>query len=144
MAEDKEQDHNRFHLMLVTKFSLKTLFLIVLMLNVSFFFGVIWLIYCEVTERAFNANSEEDSFITRFLEGSSVGSASKVEVTIKLVYFIFTTLSTVGFGDMSPQAPRERLLGAFLLLFAVLIFSLVMATFSEILVEFQNYNKGLD
>jgi hypothetical protein len=57
----------------------------------------------------------------------------KIDTTIKIAYFIFTTLSTVGFGDMSPQAPHERLLGAFLLMFGVAIFSMFMSIFSEIL-----------
>lgn len=46
---------------------------------------------------------------------------------IVLDYFTFTTLSTVGFGDYNPKSNIERLILAFLMLFGVAIFSIVMA-----------------
>ena len=50
-------------------------------------------------------------------------------------YFAFTSLSTVGFGDFNPKSNAERLACAFILLFGVAIFSVVMANFSDILLE---------
>ena len=49
------------------------------------------------------------------------------------MYFAFTSLSTVGFGDFAPRSDLERVIGAFVLLFGVAIFSLIMANFMEIL-----------
>jgi voltage-gated potassium channel len=40
-----------------------------------------------------------------------------------LMYFAFTTLSTVGFGDYYPVSNIERLVGSFVMLFGVAIFS---------------------
>ena len=37
------------------------------------------------------------------------------------MYFIFTSLTTVGFGDYTPHSDSERLSCAFLLLFGVLL-----------------------
>lgn len=45
-------------------------------------------------------------------------------------YFALTTLSTIGFGDLYPVADYERLVGAFMLLFGVAIFSLFMGDLS--------------
>lgn len=64
--------------------------------------------------------------------------------TVVLSYFMFTSLSTVGFGDLHPRGDFERLACAFILLFGVAIFSYIMGIFIEILEQFQNYNAELD
>ena len=45
------------------------------------------------------------------------------------VYYSFTSLSTVGFGDYHPRSNPERLFVAFILLFGVSIFSYCMGIF---------------
>jgi hypothetical protein len=60
------------------------------------------------------------------------------------VYFAFTSLSTVGFGDYHPRGDIERVVGAFLLLFGVAIFSYCLSIFKEILREIRDFNAGLD
>lgn len=60
------------------------------------------------------------------------------------MYFSFTTLTTVGFGDMSPQSESERIFGAFLLLFGVSIFSYCMGIFIEILDSIMNFNSSIE
>ena len=54
-------------------------------------------------------------------------------ITAAILYFSFTTLSTVGFGDYHPTNDIERFIGAFILLFGVAIFSIVMGNFTDIL-----------
>lgn len=46
---------------------------------------------------------------------------------IRLIYFSFTSLTTVGFGDFNPRSDFERLFIAFGLLFGVAIFSYIMS-----------------
>mgnify|MGYP006094467339 CR=1 FL=1 len=50
-----------------------------------------------------------------------------------LTYFAFTTLSTVGFGDYHPRNSRERLLGAALMLFGVMINSIVVESLEKMI-----------
>ena len=50
-----------------------------------------------------------------------------------MMYFSFTTLSTVGFGDYYPVSDVERLIAIPFFLFGVMIFSCVMDNFIEIL-----------
>jgi hypothetical protein len=57
---------------------------------------------------------------------------------------MFTSLSTVGFGDRRPCSDNERLVGAFLLMFGVSIFSYVMGSFQSILSQFKSFNDDLD
>ena len=61
-----------------------------------------------------------------------------------VTYFAFTSLSTVGFGDFAPRSDTERVIGAFILLFGVAIFSYIMGTFIDILEQFKNANDTLD
>jgi hypothetical protein len=42
------------------------------------------------------------------------------------MYFAFTTLTTIGLGDLYPVSDIERLVGAFLLLIGVATFSIIM------------------
>lgn len=49
------------------------------------------------------------------------------------MYFAFTTLSTVGFGDYHPRSNMERLIMAFLMLFGVAVFGYVMGEFGDLL-----------
>ena len=60
------------------------------------------------------------------------------------MYFAFTSLSTVGFGDFHPVNDSERMLCSVLLLFGVSIFSYIMGIFIEILEEVKQMNQGLD
>ena len=54
-----------------------------------------------------------------------------------VVYFMFTTLSTVGFGDYNPKSEIERVIMTFILLVGVACFSFIMSQFIEILLAFQ-------
>ncbi len=50
-----------------------------------------------------------------------------------MVYFAFTSLSTVGFGDLNPRSDFERIFIAFMLMFGVAIFSYIMGQFIDII-----------
>ena len=51
------------------------------------------------------------------------------------MYFAFTTLSTVGFGDFHPKSEIERVINTFILLVGVTAFSYIMGQFIEILID---------
>jgi potassium voltage-gated channel Eag-related subfamily H protein 8 len=63
---------------------------------------------------------------------------------IIVVYYAFTSLSTVGFGDFYPKSDFERVLCAIILLFGVAIFSYIMGNFINILDQYNNLNSDLD
>ena len=65
------------------------------------------------------------------------------EITIGLLYFSFTSLSTVGFGDYHPKNDIERICCAFILLFGVAIFSIVMQNFIDILTSLNEFEAEL-
>ena len=61
-----------------------------------------------------------------------------------LCYFAFTSLSTVGFGDYVPRSNFERVIGAFVLLLGVAIFSYIMGIFIDILTQFKEFNADFN
>jgi hypothetical protein len=66
------------------------------------------------------------------------------EQVVIMLYFSFTSLSTVGFGDYNPKSNIERIFIAFSLMFGVAIFSLMMGNFIDILTEFKEFDADLD
>ena len=52
--------------------------------------------------------------------------------TIRLMYFMLTTLSTVGYGDFYPSSMLEKLVNILIQFIGVTIFSIVMTSFTEV------------
>lgn len=53
------------------------------------------------------------------------------------IYFSFTTLSTIGYGDFHPVSKIERFVASFILLIGVALFSFIMGNFIEILLNYK-------
>lgn len=62
---------------------------------------------------------------------------TEMERCVAMLYFAVTTLATVGFGDFHPHTSAERAIIAVVLLTGVLIFSLMMGVFVEILQHYR-------
>ena len=61
-----------------------------------------------------------------------------------MLYYSFTSLTTVGFGDFHAVADEERIFTCFILLFGVMIFSYFMGVFIQILYNLEKLSKDLD
>ena len=61
-----------------------------------------------------------------------------------MVYFAFTSLSTVGFGDYTPRSDEERLVIAAMLLSGVAIFSYIMGNFISIIKKWKELYEDFD
>jgi potassium voltage-gated channel Eag-related subfamily H protein 8 len=136
--------------MLILSYILKIFKLVIIILNLSYLFGVFWLVLCEavfdfqydidVETYVYNTFEEElDLFLLRF----EMIKKSESEGLIIASYFAFTSLSTVGLGDYHPRGNLERLATGFILLFGVAIFSYIMGNFIEILSEFKEFHKDI-
>jgi hypothetical protein len=86
------------------------------------------------------SGSTEDFFISKF----DMKNRDPVHRAIVSTYFAFTSLSTVGFGDYHPRSDMERLIGAFILMFGVAIFSYIMGIFINIVDTLKTYNEDPD
>ena len=54
------------------------------------------------------------------------------EAAIVMLYFSFTTVMTIGFGDYTPRSNYERALASFCMLTGVIAFTLIKDHFTEI------------
>ena len=56
------------------------------------------------------------------------------------MYFMMTSLSTVGFGDYYPTNNYERLVGSLILLSGVTVFSYIMTKLADMIINFNEMN----
>ena len=66
------------------------------------------------------------------------------EEMIKINYFSFTTLSTVGFGDFDPKSNIERTYMSFGMLLGVAVFSSILGNFIEMFDKIKETNKDYE
>lgn len=76
-----------------------------------------------------------------FIQYYGLQSKTPEELTIINFYWAFTSLSTVGFGDYVPRSDIERVVGAFILLSGVAVFSYIMGNFIDILNQYKEYKS---
>ena len=55
------------------------------------------------------------------------------DFVVVIIYFTFTSLSTVGFGDYYPITDGERIISSFILLFGVATFSYTMGELHSVM-----------
>ena len=121
----QETDNNKImnQIMLIKFFQVFRLILFILLL--SYFLGTIWFIVSMHTSR--------DSTAFTFYNEYALGDNTNRQNLVIVMYFMFTTLSTVGFGDFHPKSEVERAIMTLVLLVGVACFSWIMSQFIEIL-----------
>ena len=131
--EIKLIDYNKISEFLYLGYILKTLRMFMVIVALSYFSAMIFKIIIEIEEDFYGhiVMTACDDAGGYFKACYDLWDQSSYEVILKLVYFIFTTLSTVGFGDFNPKSNIERLVLAFGMLLGVAIFSLIMGQFIE-------------
>lgn len=150
MALNKDIDSNKIEDLLIISYTLKTLKLVIIIMNITYFTGIFFLVLCEMVHD-FLENIEVEDFMDKdwqdrpdmFIDTFEFFKNSRTENLIVVFYFAFTSLSTVGFGDYHPRGNIERAITAFILLGGVAIFSLIMGNFIEILQKFQKFNEDI-
>lgn len=66
------------------------------------------------------------------------------DVAIISLYYSFTTLSTIGFGDFHPKGDFERIFCAFMMVSGVMVFSYIMGNFVEMIQSYEIMNGDID
>jgi len=144
---DELKDNNLIGPLLVLTFMLRTLKLFSYILTFSFISAILFRFVLTVEYDAYGSNDfykngdcstdSSGGFFDRCY-GINIANAdvSQSKDMIRLVYFTFTTLSTVGFGDYNPKSNVERLFVGFFMLFGVATFSYIMGHFIDILHKF--------
>ena len=139
LAENKNLDSNKIKTILIVSYLMKTFKLVMIIFNISYIVGMIWLILCEAHKDYYHGteNLEQETF----LEVYEIDQRTIQESVILVMYFAFTSLSTVGFGDFHPKNSFERLWIALILLFGVATFSYVLGEFLDIVNKFTEFDR---
>lgn len=132
---------------LLIKFSLTLIEEILVVINLSFIIGMIWKIMCSAVEDFILdvdfldvGHDHPDHFLNTF----GIIEMSPLHMAISLMYFSFTSLSTVGFGDYYPVSNIERVVGSIILLFGVACFSYIMGELVNAINEHKAYYEEHD
>ena len=135
-VELSEEDENKISLVVLINFTLRILKLVIIILNISYFVGFFFFIFQDICGEYLDDNLK---FGDNFSE-----EHGSIYISIAMMYFSITSLSTVGFGDFAPLSKAERVLFCFVLVFGVAIFSYMMGIFIDILGKYQDLNADLD
>ncbi|MCO4781271.1 MAG: NAD-binding protein [Candidatus Cloacimonetes bacterium] len=82
-------------------------------------------------------------FLVLIAEQSS--NSSGIKTFFDAVWWAFVTITTVGYGDISPVTPTGKILGVFVMFGGIGLTSVFTATISSIMIERRiNVNKGLE
>jgi hypothetical protein len=126
-ANDILNDHTRIVKLIFAKHMLEIVKIIFQLLIITFITGNILYILIDGFDMMAEdadyslAGDNEENMIGKFaFYEDSISTKS-----IKMTYYTFTTLSTVGFGDIHPRSNFERILSAITMLVGVLVFSIV-------------------
>ena len=123
---DKTVDNNKIMTQIFLIKGFQVFRLIVFILILSYFLGTLWFVMTK------HSTHSEDEYT--FYNQYDMANLSEKENLSIVVYFMFTTLSTVGFGDFNPKSEVERVIMTFILLIGVACFSWIMSQFIDILI----------
>lgn len=133
LANNTEVDNNNITTLMVIGYMMKIVRLVLIIMNISFFLGIFWWIICDLirmikisSNPEYNTLDETVYNIENFIDYNELDKNNSGFNTIILMYYAFTSLSTVGFGDYHPRADEERAICAIILLLGVAIFSYFM------------------
>ena len=149
LSEDINEDHNQIMQKLIAGSLYNILYLTLYIMALTYLVGMMWciLIGYSINNWTSEESKSHDHYNDFFLnfeidmsyatfEGIKDRENSFLHQTTTFIYFAFTTLSTVGFGDYYPVSQFEHLSGSVLLLAGVATFSYIMGIFTEIINKF--------
>ena len=115
----------------------KVFSLILLTIIITYFVGCTFYLISSIQNDPNLFNLGIETYITR----NNLDNEDAIYRLITSCYFSITTLSTVGYGDLSPVSDTEKLVGIVIMIGGVAFFSYIMGSFIEIISTF-NQNLG--
>jgi hypothetical protein len=113
------------------RYTFKIIRLVIIATIITYFLGCIWYFFCD---------KMSDHYPISFISKYNLKEKNDFDKLIISCYFVLTTLSTVGYGDLVATNNAERIFCIFLMLLGVAVFSYVMGNFTELIT---NYDKKL-
>ena len=146
---DPYEDNNMIVLQVKIIYLFKVIRMACIIFMISYSYGILWWIFISI-EKQEPEIFEDDTgtnFMDFFSDKLAPLGADKVDLredsrnVIIMIYFSITTLTTIGFGDYTPRNNIERIIILFTLLFGVMIFSIIMQMFLEVIEKLNMVEK---
>jgi len=132
---------NKMKYMYASKYSYKIFRLMVIAIALLYFLGCLWYAVVVSCDDLDNDNISKYRCFAAIQPTGDDYKFSDYDNFNKLVislYFILTTLATVGYGDYYPLSQTEKILDIFIMLIGIAFFSYIMSNFTTFLT---NYDK---
>jgi hypothetical protein len=126
---DPATDFMQITLQVKIIYALRILRLVVIILFLAYFIGTLFLALSKHT------TFSEDDFT--FYNEYELKMMSDLEILTRMIYFVITTLTTIGFGDFNPKSMLERLAVIFILVLGVCCFSFMMGQLISVVVDYR-------
>ena len=156
-ANDTTQDNTLMSYVLIAKYCLHLLKLVIVILTITYFLGMFWyIISLELHHATYEYRSTADASMVNVetyivannleldLDDKLQDVTANWEQAVQLMYFAYTTLSTVGFGDKTPRSDYERLIICVVLLLGVSLFGYILGILVDIIDEFKAFDGDID
>ena len=124
--------------------------LTLIIINICYFLGFFVIIFCDVClyhqSRHLSEMTEKELVsenTDNFIEAYGIMDKTNFQNIVMAIYYSFTTLSTVGFGDIHPKSDDERLGTIVILVGGVSIFSIFLGDFQNLLTRFNQLHADL-
>jgi hypothetical protein len=116
---------------------------VVIILNFAYFFGFFYFVYCDVEYEILSEDKSFDLHNT-FAGFYDILDRTPANRAVLLVYYSFTTLATVGYGDFTPKSDNEKIVITIIFVFGVGLFSYIMGNFINYLSLYKTLNAEID
>lgn len=134
--KDEKSRQEKMRIKYISRYIYKVFRLIVIALLLTYFLGCIWYYLVETFQDTTTSQNFIDTYKLRQKE--------EFDRMIICCYFVLTTLSTVGYGDISPQTNSEKIIGISLMILGIAFFSYIMGNFNDVLVNYDNKMGFID
>lgn len=141
-AENQVKDSAKLKRFLLITIFMRIFRLITNIMFLSYFCGLFWHICSDLIVQFHDKQGDPYDQADHFITAYSIDTLSLYQRTIALMYFMFTTLTTVGLGDFHPKSDLERIVCSFIMLFGVMVTSLLMTEFSEMIKKLSEFDKN--
>ena len=111
---------------------------------ITYICGLVWYRFSDHWQKAFIDEDNSGHWVVEtglaysdaeIAAGATGSPATPSERLVLCMYYSLTTLSTVGYGDWSPQSIMEKIFGSIIQIFGVTFFSILMNKFQDIVVS---------
>ena len=105
---------------------LKVFKMIFIIISITIFIALFWYCFCDIRLQLNSLMLLDDEYQDNFIAYNNISNDKIEDQFIKMIYFSFTTLSTVGIGDFHPRTNIERLFMVIILLLSIIINSYII------------------